>query len=113
MHLVYMDVIEIFAKNDPPKKNQNKTKRKQQQKKKKTTPKLETRIQIIKIYCEGIGIEFGIEKCAMFIIKSVEKRNNGRIRSIKPGKHQNILGKIELLASGNIGRGHHQTSEIK
>ena len=31
---------------------------------------LETVIQIIKTYSQDIGMEFGIEKCAIFIIKS-------------------------------------------
>ena len=49
-HLMYMNDIKLFAKN----------KKKQ----------LEILIQTLRIYSQDIGMEFGIEKCAMLVIKS-------------------------------------------
>ena len=48
-HLMYMDAIKLFAKNEK---------------------YLEILIQAVKIYSEDIGMEFDIEKCAMLIMKS-------------------------------------------
>ena len=55
---MYMDVIRLFAKSE--------------KKKKKT--ELETLIPAVRIYREDIGMEFGIEKCAMLIMRN-EKRH--------------------------------------
>ena len=49
-HLMYMDDIKLFAKN-----------------KKK---KMEILIQAVRIYCQDVGMEVGIEKYAMLIMKS-------------------------------------------
>ena len=35
---------------------------------------LETVIQIIRIYFQNRGMEFGIDKCTMFILKSGKKK---------------------------------------
>ena len=48
-YLMYMDDINIFAKNEK---------------------ELETLIHTVRIYSRDIGMEFGIEKCAMLVIKS-------------------------------------------
>ena len=48
-HLMYMDDIKLFAKNEK---------------------ELETLIHAIRIYSQDIGMEFGIEKCATFVMKS-------------------------------------------
>ena len=48
-HLMYMDDIKLFAKNEK---------------------ELETLIHTVRIYSQGIGIEFSIEKCAMLVMKS-------------------------------------------
>ena len=48
-HQLYMDDIELFAKNEK---------------------ELETLIQAMKIYSQDTGMEFGIEKCAMLIMQS-------------------------------------------
>ena len=48
-HLMYMDDIKLFAKNEK---------------------ELETLIHIVRIYRQGIGMEFGIEKCAILVMKS-------------------------------------------
>ena len=48
-YLIYMDDIKLFAKNGK---------------------ELETLIYTIRIYSQEIGMEFGIEKCAMLVMKS-------------------------------------------
>ena len=48
-HLMYMDDIKLFAKNEK---------------------ELETLIHTVRIYSRDIGMEFGIEKCAMLVMKS-------------------------------------------
>ena len=48
-HLMYMDDIKLFAKNEK---------------------ELETRIHTVRIYSQDIGMEFGIEKCALLVMKS-------------------------------------------
>ena len=44
-----MDDIKLFAKNEK---------------------ELETLIHAVRIYCQDIGMEFGIAKCAMLVMKS-------------------------------------------
>ena len=46
---MYMDDIKLFAKNEK---------------------ELETLIHAVWIYSQNIGMEFGIEKCAMIVMKS-------------------------------------------
>ena len=45
---MYVDDVKLFAKNEK---------------------ELENLIQAIKIYCQDIGMEFAIEKCAMMICR--------------------------------------------
>ena len=47
-HLMQMDDIKLFVKNE----------------------KLETLIHVVRIYSQDIGMESGIEKCAMLVMKS-------------------------------------------
>ena len=55
-HLMYMDDIKLFAKNEK---------------------KLETLLQTVRIYHQDIGMEFGIDKCAMLVLKTgkYDRRN--------------------------------------
>ena len=62
---MYMDDIKLFAKS---KKKNNK---------KKTTKK--NLIQAVRIYNQDIGMEFGIEKCAMLIMRSRKRQMTERI----------------------------------
>ena len=48
-HLMYVDGIKLFAENKK---------------------ELQTLIQTVRIYSQDIGMEFGIEKCAMTVMKS-------------------------------------------
>ena len=47
--LMYMDGIKLFVKNEK---------------------ELETLIHTIRLYSQDIGMEFGIEKCAMFVMEN-------------------------------------------
>ena len=62
------------------------------QKMKKRTGDLDTSI---KINSKDLGMEFGIEKCALLIMKSGKKQKSGRNRTAKPGKLQE-LGIMEM-----------------
>ena len=65
-----MDDIKLFAKNEK---------------------ELETLIHAVRIYSQGIGMEFGIEKCAMLVMKigkrhmtdGMELPNHHRIRTLE------------------------------
>ena len=67
---MYMDDIKLFVKNEK---------------------EWETLMQVVNIYSDNIGMEFGIEKCAMLIIKSrdwqmtkgIELPNQGAIRMLR------------------------------
>ena len=58
-HLMYMDNIKLFTENNK---------------------ELETLIQTIRIYSQDIGMEIGIEKSAMFIMKSGKQQVTERIK---------------------------------
>ena len=53
-----MDDIKLFAKNEK---------------------ELETLIQTVRIYSQVIGMEFGIEKCAMLVMKSGKRHMTERV----------------------------------
>ena len=67
---MYMDDIKLFAKNEK---------------------ELETLIHAVRIYCQDIGMEFVIEKCAMQVMKSdkrhltdgMELPNQDKIRTLR------------------------------
>ena len=80
-HLLYMDNIKLFAKNEK---------------------ESETLIHAVRIYSQDIGIEFGIEKCAILVMKSskwhltdgMELPNQDKIWTLgekKTYKHLSIL----------------------
>ena len=80
---MYTDKIKLFAKNEK---------------------KLETLIEVVRIYNQDIGIEWGIEKCGMLIIKSrkrqrtkgIELPNQGKIRTLGEKKTYNYLKILEV-----------------
>ena len=69
-HLMYMDDVKLFAKNER---------------------KLETLIHAVRIYSQDIGMEFGLEKCAMLVMKTgkrhmtdgMELPNHDRIKTLE------------------------------
>ena len=81
-HLMYMDNIKLFAKNE----------------------KLETLIHTIRIYSQDIGMEFGIEKCALLAMKSgkrhltdgIELPNQDKIRTLAENETYEYLGILEV-----------------
>ena len=81
-HLMYMDGIKLFAKNEK---------------------ELETLIHAVRIYSQDIGMEFGIEKCAMLVVKSgkrhmtdgMELPNLDKIRTLGEKETYKYLGILE------------------
>ena len=78
---MYIDDIKLFSKNEK---------------------ELETLIHAVRIYSQDIGMEFGIEKCAMLVMKSgkrhitdgIELPNQDKIRTLAENeinKHLDIL----------------------
>ena len=81
-HLMYMDDIKLLAKNEK---------------------ELETLIHAVRIYSQDIGMEFGIEKCAMLVMKSgkrhmtdgMELPNHDKIRTLGEEETYKYLGIFE------------------
>ena len=81
-HLMNRDDIKLFAKNEK---------------------ELETLIYAVRIYNQDIGMEFGIEKCAMLIMKSgkrhlndgMEPPNQEKIRTLGENETYKYLGIFE------------------
>ena len=79
---MYMDDIKLFAKNEK---------------------ELETLIQAVRIYSQDIGMEFGIEKCAMLVMKSgkrhmtdgIELPNQDRMRTLEKKETYKYLRILE------------------
>ena len=79
---MYMDDIKLFARNEK---------------------ELETLIHAFRIYNQDIGMEFGIEKCAMQVIKSgkrhltdrMELPNQDKIRTLGKKETYKYLGILE------------------
>ena len=86
---MYMDDIKLFGKNGK---------------------ELETLIHAVRIYCGDIGIEFGIEKCAMIVMKSgkqnlthgMELPNQDKIRTLG---EKEIFKYLRILEADTIKRG--------
>ena len=72
-HLMYMDDIKLFGKNEK---------------------ELETLIHAVRIYSQDIGNEFGIEKCAMQVMTSGIRHLTDRIELPNQDKSR-MLGKKE------------------
>ena len=81
-HLMYMDDIKLLAKNEK---------------------ELETLIHTLRIYSQDIGMEFGIEKCALLVMKSgkrhltdgMELPNQDKIRTLAENETYKYLGILE------------------
>ena len=78
----YMDDMKLFAKNEK---------------------ELKTLIRAVRIYSQDIGIKFGIEKCAMLVMKSrkrhltdgMERPNQDKIRTLGEKETCKYLGILE------------------
>ena len=78
----------------------------------KKEKELKTQIQATRIYSQDIGINFGVEKCAMLIIKRGKHQMTEEIKlpNHTPPKNQQTAPRIRnSQIFGNIGSGHHQT----
>ena len=81
-HLMYVDDIKLFAKNEK---------------------ELETLIRTVRIYSRDIGMEFGIEKGAMIVMKSgkwqltdwMELSNQDKIKTLAENETYKYLGILE------------------
>ena len=79
---MYMGDIKLYAKNDK---------------------ELESLIQVVRIYSQDIGIEFGTEKCAILITRSrkrhmtegIEILNKNKIRTLEEKETYKNLGIVE------------------
>ena len=79
---MYMDDIKLFAKNEK---------------------ELETLIHTVRIYSQDIGMEFGLEKWAMLVMKSgkwhrtdrIELPNQDKIRTLRENETYKYLGIME------------------
>ena len=77
-----MDDIKLFAKNEK---------------------ELETLIHTVRIYSQDIGIEFGIEKCALLVMKSgkrhltdgIELPKQDKIRTLAENETYKYIGNLE------------------
>ena len=69
----------------------------------KNQKELETLIHAVRIYSQNIGMEFGIEKCAMLLIKSgkrhltdgIELPSRNKIRTLGEKQTDKFLGILE------------------
>ena len=69
----------------------------------KSEKELETLIHTIRIYSQDIGMEFGIEKCALLVMKSgqrhltdgIELTNQDKIRTLAENETYKYLGILE------------------
>ena len=79
---MYMDDSKLLAKNEK---------------------ELETLIHTVRIYIQEIGMEFGIEKCAMLVMKSSKRQvtdgikipNRDKIRTLGENETYKYLGILE------------------
>ena len=81
-HIMYMDDMKLFAKNEK---------------------ELETLIHTVRMYSWDIGMEFGIEKCAMLVMKSgkrqltdaMELPNQDKIKTLAENEAYKYFGILE------------------
>ena len=79
---MHMDDIKLFAKNER---------------------ELENLKHAVRIYSQGMGMEFGMEKCGMLVMKSgnrhmtngMELPNHDRIRTLEENETYKYLGILE------------------
>ena len=83
---MFIDDIKLFVKNDK---------------------ELETQIKAVRIYSDNIGIEYGIGKCGMLIMKSgkrqimerIELPNKEKVRTLGEKETYKYLGILEADTS--------------
>ena len=75
----------------------------------KNAKEFEILIQVERISSQDIGMEFGIEKCVMLIMKSEKHEMTKGIELPNQDKIRTLGEKGNLQILGKIGSGHHQT----
>ena len=85
-HLMYMDDIKLFSKNEK---------------------ELETQIHAVRVYSQDIGMELSIEKCAMLVMKTANRHLTVGMQLPNQDKKRTV-GEKEIL--GHLGGWHDQTS---
>ena len=88
-HLMYMDDIKLFAKNEK---------------------ELETLIHAVRICSQDIGMEFGIEKCAMLVMKSGKRHLTDGNELPNQDKMKTLGKKMKLTNTWASWKLTHQTS---
>ena len=89
-HVVYMDDVILFAKNEK---------------------ELETLIHAVRTYSQDIGMEFDIEKCPMLVMKSgkrhltvgMELSNQDKIKTLAENETYKYLGILEADTIKQVG----------
>ena len=79
---MYMDNIKLFAKNEK---------------------ELKTLIHAVRIYSREIGMEFGIEKCAMLVMKSGKRQLTDGMELPNKDKIKSLAEKRNLQIRGHLG----------
>ncbi len=87
--MTYMDDIKLFAKNEKEE---------------------ETLIHAVRIYSQDVGMEFGIEKCEMLVMKSgkrhmtdeMELPNQDKIRTLGVNETYKYLGILEAETTKQV-----------
>ena len=106
-HVMYMDDVKLFVKNEK---------------------ELETLIHTVRIYSQDIGMEFGIEKCVLLVMKSgkqhltdgIELPNQDKIRILGEKETYKYLGikwrwkkKLRKNISGELKATQDKTIKLK
>ena len=79
-HLLFMDDLKFYSRNEK---------------------ELDSLVQTIRIFSKGIGMEFGIEKCAVLVIEKgkivklvgIELPDGKVIKSLQEGEFWNVRGR--------------------
>ena len=87
-HLLYMDDLKLYAKNEK---------------------ELDSLVQTVRVFSNDIGMQFGLDKCAVLIMKrgkivkseGIELPNDEKIRSLKQDESYKYLG---ILQSNEVQR---------
>ena len=69
-----------------------------------------TLIQTVRIYSQDIGIEFGIEQCAMLVMKSGKRHMTEGVELLNQVVIRTLRKKRNLQILGDIGSWYYQTS---
>ena len=80
-HLMYMDDIKLFAKSEK---------------------ELEALIHAVRMYSQDIGMEFGIEKCAMLVMKSGKRHLTDGVEQPNQDKNKRSEKYLGILEADTI-----------